>query len=558
MADDVSNLESISLSSDSPKRVKDKKAMPPRHYTRGVSPLMGRIMFVNAIALVILVGSVLYLNEFKQNLIEARTDALSVQASIIAGALGESAVAGPESTDIDLPQARQIIVRLVGPTDNRARLFSTNGGMIADSLFLAGEKELVEEPLRQLDYQPGVREQMVDWLHNILDAITKDISAPENIDRPTVRAEELEEVQSALAGALTTQLRQREDGELIINVAVPVQRFRRVLGAMLLTAQTDDIDAIVRSEQMLTVKVFFGAFALTVLLSFFLGRTLVRPIRVLARAAERVRRGIGREESIPEFAHRRDEIGDLSRSLSDMTGALYNQIDAVEAFAADVAHEIKNPLSSMRSALETIQRTDKPDVREKLLDILEDDVKRIDRLITDISDASRLDAELTRGHARDIDLGVMLTTLVDAYKTTGKCETVSVHFKDDEAGVYLVKGIEARLGQVWRNLIDNAISFSPEGGTVFVSLAVKNRWVTLTVEDEGPGVPGGSEEKVFKRFYSERPSSEQFGSHSGLGLAISRQVIEAHEGTITVENILTDDSGTRGARFSVTLPLAPA
>lgn len=558
MADDVSNLESISLSSDSPKRVKDKKAMPPRHYTRGVSPLMGRIMFVNAIALVILVGSVLYLNEFKQNLIEARTDALSVQASIIAGALGESAVAGPESTDIDLPQARQIIVRLVGPTDNRARLFSTNGGMIADSLFLAGEKELVEEPLRQLDYQPGVREQMVDWLHNILDTITKDISAPENIDRPTVRAEELEEVQSALAGALTTQLRQRDDGELIINVAVPVQRFRRVLGAMLLTAQTDDIDAIVRSEQMLTVKVFFGAFALTVLLSFFLGRTLVRPIRVLARAAERVRRGIGREESIPEFAHRRDEIGDLSRSLSDMTGALYNQIDAVEAFAADVAHEIKNPLSSMRSALETIQRTDKPDVREKLLDILEDDVKRIDRLITDISDASRLDAELTRGHARDIDLAVMLTTLVDAYKTTGKCETVSVQFKDDEAGVYLVKGIEARLSQVWRNLIDNAISFSPEGGTVFVSLAVKNRWVTLTVEDEGPGVPGGLEEKVFKRFYSERPSSEQFGSHSGLGLAISRQVIEAHEGTITVENILADDGGTRGARFSVTLPLAPA
>lgn len=532
--------------------------MPPRHYTRGISPLMGSIMFVNAIALIILVGSVLYLNEFKQNLIEARTDALSVQASIIAGALGESAVAGPESTDIDLPQARQIIVRLVGPTDNRARLFSTNGGMIADSLFLAGEKELVEEPLRQLDYQPGFQEQVINWLHNILDAITKDISAPENIDRPTVRADELAEVQSALEGVLTTQLRQRDDGELVINVAVPVQRFRRVLGAMLLTAQTDDIDAIVRSEQMLTVKVFFGAFGLTVLLSFFLGRTLVRPIRVLARAAERVRRGIGREESIPEFAHRRDEIGDLSRSLSDMTGALYNQIDAVEAFAADVAHEIKNPLSSMRSALETIQITDKPEVREKLLAILEDDVKRIDRLITDISDASRLDAELTRGHAQEIDLGVMLATLVDAYKTTGKCDAVSVQFKDDEAGIYLVKGIEARLGQVWRNLIDNAISFSPEGGTVVVSLTVKNRWVTLTVEDEGPGVPGGSEDKVFKRFYSERPSAEQFGSHSGLGLAISRQVIEAHEGTISVENIVAEDGSAGGARFSVTLPLSPA
>lgn len=558
MADDVSIPVSDTTITGSPKKAKDKRAMPPRHYTRGMSPLMGRIMFVNAIALVILVGSVLYLNQFRQNLIDARTDALSVQASIIAGALGESAVAGPESTTIDLPPARQIIVRLVGPTDNRARLFATSGGMIADSLFLAGDKELVEEPLRQLDYQPSLQEQLVNRLHDILDAITQDIVAPANIDRPTVRAEELQEVERALEGVLTAQLRQRDDGELVINVAVPIQRFRRVLGALLLTAQTDDIDAIVRAEQMLTVKVFFGAFALTILLSFFLSRTLVRPIRVLARAAERVRRGIGREESIPEFADRRDEIGDLSRSLSDMTGALYNQIDAVEAFAADVAHEIKNPLSSMRSALETIQMTDKSDVREKLLAILEDDVKRIDRLITDISDASRLDAELTRGQAAKIDLGIMLATLVDAYRTTGKCDEVSIQFEDDEAGVYLINGIETRLGQVWRNLIDNAVSFSPRGGAVSISLSVQNRLVTAQVQDEGPGVPDGAEEKVFSRFYSERPSEEQFGSHSGLGLAISKQVIEAHDGTIHVENVMDGEGAVIGARFSVTIPLAPA
>lgn len=519
---------------------------------------MVRIMFVNAIALVILVGSVLYLNEFRQNLIDARTDSLSVQASIIAGALGESAVAGPESTEIDLAPARQIIVRLVGPTENRARLFSTSGGMIADSLFLAGDKKLVEEPLRQLDYQPSLKEQLVNRLHELLDAITQDIEAPTNIDRPTVRAEELPEVQQALEGVLTSQLRQREDGQLVINVAVPVQRFRRVLGALLITVQTDDIDTIVRAEQMLTIKVFVGALVLTILLSFFLGRTLVRPIRVLARAAERVRRGIGREESIPEFADRRDEIGDLSRSLSDMTGALYNQIDAVESFAADVAHEIKNPLSSMRSALETIQISDKPEVRDKLLAILEDDVKRIDRLITDISDASRLDAELTRGQTQPIDLGIMLATLVDAYRTTGKCNDVTIEFGDDEAGVFMVSGIEARLGQVWRNLIDNAISFSPKGGTVSVSISIKNRMVSLGVEDEGPGVPEGAEAKVFNRFYSERPSGEQFGGHSGLGLAISKQVIEAHGGSIIVENVTTAEGGVQGARFIVTLPLAPA
>lgn len=557
------------MAADGSKRQVDDRASPllgerieqttlrPRHYTRGLSPLMVRIMLVNALALIILVGSVLYLNEFRQSLIDARTNELAVQASIIAGALGESAVAGPEATEIDLAPARQIIVRLVGPTDNRARLFAaSSGGMIADSLFLAGDKKLIEEQLRQLDYQPTLREQLVAALHDFLDTITREIAAPPSLDRPTVRATDFLEVESALTGALTSQLRVREDGQLVINVAVPVQRFRRVLGALLLTAQTDEIDAIVREEQMLTVKVFFGAFAVTILLSFFLGRTLVRPIRVLARAAERVRRGIGREESIPEFAERRDEIGDLSRSLSDMTGALYKQIDAVERFAADVAHEIKNPLSSMRSALETIRMTDRPDVQVKLMAVLEDDVKRIDRLITDISDASRLDAELTRGRTREIDLGVMLATLIDAYRTTGKCNDIQILFDDDEAGVYLVKGIEGRLGQVWRNLIDNAISFSPDSGRVRVALAVRNRQIALTVEDEGPGIPEGSHEKVFTRFYSERPHGEQFGSHSGLGLAISKQVIEAHGGRIMVENITNEAGAVAGARFIVTLPLA--
>lgn len=526
----------------------------PRHYTRGLSPLMVRIVMVNAFALVILVGSVLYLNEFRQNLIDARTEALAIQAQIIAGALGESAVDGPEAIAIDLAPARQIITRLVSPTDNRARLFGSNGGMVADSLFLAGDKKLVEEELRNLDYRPSLREQVVNRIHDFLDAITQKIEAPATIEGPTVRAEAISEVSLALEGFPTSQLRTRDDGQLVINVAVPVQRFRRVLGALLLSAQTDDIDTIVRAEQMLTVKIFFGALALTILLSLFLGRTLVRPIRILARAAERVRRGIGREEHIPEFAERRDEIGDLSRSLSDMTAALYRQIDAIERFAADVAHEIKNPLSSMRSALETIQMTDKPEVRAKLFAILEDDVKRIDRLITDISDASRLDAELTRSNAELIDLGAMLATLIDAYNTMGKKNQALIRFEDDEPGVFMVAGIEARLGQVWRNLIDNALSFSPVGGTVTVTLTRSGSSVTLQVTDEGPGLPDGAEEKVFGRFYSERPDEEEFGSHSGLGLAISKQVIEAHGGQIRAENHLSGDGIVKGARFIVDLP----
>lgn len=516
---------------------------------------MTRIMAVNVMALVILVGSVLYLNQFQRNLIDAEIESLTIQAEIIAGALGESASVGPESTEIDIAPARDIITRLVSPTENRARLFAPNGGLLADSQFLAGDKRLVEERLENIGYRAGLRDRVVESLHAFLDSFTRQPEVPPSIDRPSVRASDFLEVSTALEGELTTQLRVREDGNLVINIAVPVQRFRRVLGVMLLTAQTENIQKIVRAEQMLTVKIFLGTLVFTIFLSFFLGRTLVRPIRVLARAAERVRRGIGQEERIPEFAERMDEIGDLSRSLSDMTSALYRQIDGVERFAADVAHEIKNPLSSMRSALETIQMTDKPEVQQKLFGILEDDVKRIDRLITDISDASRVDAELTRGKMARIDLGVMLNMLADAYRTTACKEGPQLEYSEQEADVFVVKGIESRLGQVWRNLIDNALSFSPESGTVFVSLSTKERFVTFMVEDEGPGLPEGAENKVFKRFYSERPNSEEFGSHSGLGLSICKQVIEAHGGQIFAENRTNEDGAVLGACFRVRLPI---
>jgi two-component system, OmpR family, sensor histidine kinase ChvG len=530
-------------------------ASHPRHYTRGLSPLMMRIMAVNAIVLLVLVGGVLYLNQFRQNLIDARIQNLRVQAEIIAGALGESAATGPEAIDIDPAPSRKIITRLVGPTDNRARIFAISGAMVADSQFLAGDKRLVEEPLLGIDYRPSVKERSLNWLHQFLDSFTQRIEAPPAVDRPGMRADDYTEVQAALEGREKTQLRTRADGQLVINIAVPVQRFRRVLGAILLTAQTSEIDRIVRAEQMLLVKVFIGAFGFTILLSFFLGRTLVRPIRILARAAERVRRGRGREESIPEFAARRDEIGDLSRSLSDMTRALYNQIDAVERFAADVAHEIKNPLTSMRSALETIELAKTPEAKARLFAILQEDVQRMDRLISDISDASRLDAELTRGKMIPLDLGVMFGVLVQAYRTTRLPEGVQLEFPDQEAGIFIVRGIEARLGQVWRNLLDNAISFSPKGGSVRLDLAVKDRFVVLHVDDDGVGVSDGASAKIFKRFYSERPESEAFGNHSGLGLSICKQVIEAHGGRISVENRRGSDDAVLGARFTVRLPL---
>lgn len=521
---------------------------------RFLSPLMVRIMAVNVLALVVLVGGVLYLNQFRDDLIDSRVETMLTRARIIAGALGEAAVLGPEADQLDLAAAEQIVRRLVGPTDMRARLFSTSGALIADSRILGGEHRVEAEPLPLPDAIVPVWRQVETELLDLLESFTQRRSAPRDIERPGLSASDLLEVASALEGESMVQLRLREDGRYVINVAVPVQRFRRVLAGLMVTAQTEDIEAIVRAEEALILRIFAAALVVTLLLSFFLGRTLVRPIRRLAQAAERVRRNVGREKSLPAFSHRRDEIGDLSRSLSAMMRALYNQIDAGERFAADVAHELKNPLTSMRSALETLQRSDKPEIRQRLLAVLGDDVRRLDRLITDISEASRIDAELTRGHMEPVDLGNLLSALVQTYVATLEEDGVKIIFDSPKEGSHMVLGFEARLGQVWRNLVDNAISFSPKGGTVTLKLANRGRLVIVTVEDEGPGLPEGSVDKIFKRFYSERTDDRSFGRHSGLGLAIARQIVEAHGGRITAENRLDKAGAMAGARFIVSLP----
>ena len=518
---------------------------------RFISPLMLRIMAVNMVALLILAFGLLYLNQFRDNLVADRVETLKVQATIIAGALGESAIEGPESQNVELQSSQQILSRLVGPTNNRARLFVTSGTLLVDSHYITKDTSVFAEPIPAQKQSLSIMDKVLTWIDRLLHFITPRRDLPLYTERAGERADNYIEVMTAFEGEIAVQLRQLENGGRLVNVAVPVARFRRVLGALLLTADLSDIEDIVRNEQITTLKIFAGALAITLLLSFFLGRTIARPIRKLARAAERVRRTIGREENIPLFAARNDEIGDLSRSLSSMTQALYNQIDAIETFAADVAHELKNPLSSMRSAIETLESTDREDLRERLLAVINDDVKRLDRLITDISDASRLDAELARSSLDAIDLGVMVNTIGDAYHTSGAAHGVTIAFEQIEAGVFMVKGLDSRLGQVLRNLLDNALSFSPDGGTIQVELKRFEDKVSCTITDEGPGVPEGAEEKIFSRFYSERPESEDFGTHSGLGLAICQQIIEAHSGTIIAQN---REDGCSGAIFRVDLP----
>lgn len=519
---------------------------------------MLRIMAVNLIALMSIVGGIFYLTEFRQNLIDRRMDQLRVQAEILAGAIGEAATAGPESSSINEPDARLIIARLVGPSEIRARLFGIEGQLMVDSRFLAGSQSVVAEILPPLGREKSLREKMLDQLNDLLDLVADRPMVPLYHESPTQQAGDYIEVLSALSGEPDRQIRALEGGPLLLSAAFPVQRFRRVLGALMVSADTSDIESIVRSEQIMILKVSAASLAATLLLSIFLASTIARPVRQLARAAERVRNGIGREKRLPRF-DRNDEIGDLSLALSDMTEALYRQIDAIDSFAADVAHELKNPLSSLRSAAESLSRTDKPDIRERLLAIIAEDVRRLDRLITDISDASRLDADLTRSRMEPLDLGLLVAMLVDANRTREDCGQKTILFQEPKPGTMMVRGLESRLAQVIANLLENAISFSPDGGTIRLSLSRKGARLELLVEDEGPGLPEGAAQRIFERFYSERPEPEAFGTHSGLGLSISKQIVEAHKGQISASNRAASPDGDTdtppsGARFCVSLP----
>jgi len=327
----------------------------------------------------------------------------------------------------------------------------------------------------------------------------------------------------------------------------------------MLTRGSRIIDEALLELRIAILKIFAAALAITVLLSVYLSGTIARPIRRLADAAERVRHDHGRRESIPDFAGRNDEIGDLAISLSEMTEALHQRMDAIESFAADVAHEIKNPLTSLRSAVETTARLKDPEQQRKLMTIIQEDVVRLDRLISDISDASRLDAELSRAAAEPVNIGAMLATLVDIHANTDQIavDGAPKMVMDMAAGPddpLMVQGMEIRLAQVFRNLFANAVSFNPPSGIIRVTASRDNGQIIVTIDDDGPGLPPGKEEAIFDRFYTQRPDSEKFGTHSGLGLSISRQIIAAHDGQLIAANRIGADNKVEGAQFTVRLP----
>lgn len=531
---------------------------PERPARRGfLSPLTLRILAINAIAPALFLASFLYLDYYRQGLIEARLEALNIQGQLIAGALGEAAVGEPlEIPSLANDSARQLVRRLAAATDTRARLFGEGGEMIADSrVLIAAGRDVVIRPLQPPTEQP-FGQRAFNWLTQTLRDITPDPpSTAAYRERPDQRAEDYPEVILALAGEVGRQVRTTQDGLAVLSVAVPVQALRKILGVLLLSVDSADIEERVQLERLNILKLFIGVFTLTVLLSVFLASTIARPVRQLAEAADSVRRGQGRRTTIPDFSERRDEIGDLSVSLREMTASLYRRLDAIEAFAADVAHEIKNPLTSVRSAIETMARTRDPDQQKRLMEIVQQDVRRLDRLISDISNASRLDAELSRAENESVDVGRMLAALVEVNRDLARPGQAEIRLTLPEGQPLVIDGMESRLGQVVRNLVDNAISFSPPGGSIRLGAERDGGLVRITVADDGPGIPEDKLEAVFGRFYTERPKGESFGQHSGLGLSISRQIVEAHRGRIFARNRKNDAGETIGAIFTVELPM---
>ncbi len=538
-------------------------AARPRRRPR-LSPLTRRILAVNVLALGLLGFGLLYLGEYQLSLVAAQLDALRTQGQIFAAALGEGAVIdslGDGETLI--PElGRQMMRRLVEPTHTRARLFDSEGKLIADSRVLRGPGGVVQinelPPPGEEGPLQGLAARLYDSIMGLLPGQQR---YPPYREPLTQTAADYDEVQRALRGDIGSAVRSERDGMLMLSVAVPVQRYKQVLGAVMLSSDSSEIEQAVRSVRFQILKVFCIALGVTVLLSIYLAGTIARPIRRLAAAAERVRRGHGRPVLIPDFTRRGDEIGDLSGALREMTSALWRRIDAIEHFAADVAHEIKNPLTSLRSAVETAARVDDPQKQRRLLAVVLEDVQRLDRLITDISDASRLDAELSRVELEPVLIGPMLETLVDVHQSTAADDAPRLLLSlpgpvGTPQGDLPALGVEGRLVQVFRNLIVNALSFSPPGAAIHISARRDGDAVVVAIEDEGPGIPDNKLEAIFERFYTERPASEKFGTHSGLGLSISKQIVEAHRGTIRAENRRdVDGSGVIGARFIVRLPV---
>ncbi|KKB10710.1 histidine kinase [Devosia geojensis] len=540
------------------------------------SSLTRRIIVLNLAGLMVLVVGILYLNQWRAGLIDARVQSLRVQGEIIASAIAASATVDSDVISINPDRLLELqsgnsfsplsyfdpslefpinpervaplMRNLITPTRTRARIYDQGGLLILDSDNIYARGEV----LRQIT--PSSSDSgffLFDWWNGLVSWMPGD-NFPLYQEYGADEGRRYPEVNSALSGAPADFVRVDSQGQLVVSVAVPIQRLRAIVGVLLLSTAPGDIDSIVDQERWSILRIALIATVVQIGLSLLLAGTIAGPVRRLSEAAERVQTAGNARAEIPDMTDRPDEIGHLSGALRSMTDALYNRIEAIERFAADVAHELKNPLTSLRSAVETLPRARRDEDRDRLTAIIQHDVRRLDRLISDISNASRLDAELARESSERVDVEKLAEAMVAIQKDLAAGRDVNVEMdKRSGRAPAMVNGHDGRLAQVLNNLIDNAVSFSPPGGTVRVAIVTDAETVAISVADEGPGIKGDVS-RIFQRFYTDRPEGESFGDHSGLGLSISKQIVEAHKGTVRAHN----RKDRSGAVFTVTLPRA--
>ena len=522
-----------------------------------LSGLTKRILAVNLVPLCVLLAGIFYLDRYEDGLLQGRLDGMGVEAQIISAALGVNAEIDPNTgrVTVDTNTTRVLVHRLVQNSGHQARIYGVEAGqLVADSRLIMSGGRVAVQPL-----PPPVPDNVIEaFLNWILQNTWGDA-----VELPPLLVNQAEPWQQraliqAFQGYSVNRVRPGSGGIPELHVMAPIQHVKRVVGVLMLTSHGEDIRLDVAEQRIRFALVVLAVFTMTVALSLYLAGTIGRPVVQLAAAARRVKSGYNRREQIPNFGLRRDEIGELSIALKDMTQALYTRLDAIEAFAADVAHEVKTPLTSLRSAVETINLAKTREMRDCLLNVIKDDVDRLDRLITDISEASRVDAELSRAASEPVNIIDLVQTMVciSATRSGRQKNHAPVVFHLPDCQALWVEGVAGRLGQVLRNLIDNAISFTPPDKTIDLHVIQADaETITISVQDSGSGLPPGDVERLFERFYSDRADSFASEGHSGLGLSIVQQIVTAHRGTVTASNRLNQDGEVIGAQFDVRLPI---
>ena len=548
--------------------------------------ITGRIVALNIVSLLVLVIGMLYLSDFRNRLIDTRKNTLGIEGSVIVRSLALDGA--PKASDIvddpifglplenaytiSLEKSYFILRSLTQKTRTRGYIYTADGSWLADTtrLYERGKLMRIQQPSRKDDI--GVIYQL--WLN--AERLMRGESLPRLNESNLNSGKSIPEIAAALEqGQDSLIVRENEVGETLLSLAMPIEKGGKVLGALLLLTVDGEIDATLAGERASVMRIWILVLAVTTTGSVILAGTIAGPMHRLAQAAESVRKNIRTRAALPDYSHRSDEIGHLAGALQEMTSTLYSRLEAIESFAADVSHELKNPITSLHSAMGAFAMIKKEEDRERLVQIMMHDVQRLDRLITDISDASRLDSELAREDRRPVNIAQLLQTLCGAINDVHRDSTARIDFQIkgvmrafalSAKSPFYIQGHEGRLHQVISNILDNAISFSPPDAKIRIAsnLVRKTKEVEITVEDDGPGIPAENLERVFERFYTDRPAHEEFGKNSGLGLNISRQIVAAHNGRIWAENrmappILTKDgvatpSRILGARFVIRLP----